>query len=195
MSDNHNRLEYPRSLAQSLTPFVRRQVGELFLKSFVCSSAGLHGIRRSEAELAISGRVVGLGEWCMHGWSGVDNDRVYGKHAYSLCCYVQRDRYRLFHLPRSLFELTHTHPKHLIKMSLSSKLTITDVSLKGEKVLIRVDFNVPQDKKTNEITNPAVSGKAYVVDELPSHANLCVHGLFTAYRRRFAYHQVCHRAR
>lgn len=42
-------------------------------------------------------------------------------------------------------------------MSLSSKLTITDVSLKGEKVLIRVDFNVPQDKKTNEITNPAVS--------------------------------------
>ncbi|KAJ9107921.1 phosphoglycerate kinase [Naganishia cerealis] len=40
-------------------------------------------------------------------------------------------------------------------MSLSSKLTITDISLKGEKVLIRVDFNVPMDKKTNEITNPA----------------------------------------
>jgi phosphoglycerate kinase len=42
-------------------------------------------------------------------------------------------------------------------MSLSTKLSITDISLKGEKVLIRVDFNVPMDKKTNEITNPAVS--------------------------------------
>lgn len=30
-----------------------------------------------------------------------------------------------------------------IIMSLSSKLSITDVNLKGEKVLIRVDFNVP----------------------------------------------------
>ncbi|KAI5453092.1 phosphoglycerate kinase [Naganishia albida] len=40
-------------------------------------------------------------------------------------------------------------------MSLSSKLTITDLKLKGEKVLMRVDFNVPMDKKTNEITNPA----------------------------------------
>lgn len=33
--------------------------------------------------------------------------------------------------------------KYNITMSLSSKLSITDVSLKGEKVLIRVDFNVP----------------------------------------------------
>ncbi|WRT68532.1 phosphoglycerate kinase [Kwoniella shivajii] len=39
-------------------------------------------------------------------------------------------------------------------MSLSSKLSITDVNLKGERVLIRVDFNVPQDKELN-ITNPA----------------------------------------
>lgn len=46
---------------------------------------------------------------------------------------------------------------YLSKMSLSSKLTITDLKLKGEKVLMRVDFNVPMDKKTNEITNPAVS--------------------------------------
>lgn len=30
-----------------------------------------------------------------------------------------------------------------LTMSLSSKLSITDVQLKGEKVLIRVDFNVP----------------------------------------------------
>lgn len=41
------------------------------------------------------------------------------------------------------------------KMSLSSKLSIKDVDLKGKRVLIRVDFNVPQDKKTGEITNPA----------------------------------------
>ncbi|KAI9637573.1 putative phosphoglycerate kinase [Dioszegia hungarica] len=41
-----------------------------------------------------------------------------------------------------------------LTMSLSSKLSITDVQLKGEKVLIRVDFNVPQDKQQN-ITNPA----------------------------------------
>ena len=34
-------------------------------------------------------------------------------------------------------------PKQTVIMSLSSKLSITDVSLKGEKVLIRVDFNVP----------------------------------------------------
>ncbi|KAH6918834.1 phosphoglycerate kinase [Coprinopsis sp. MPI-PUGE-AT-0042] len=38
-------------------------------------------------------------------------------------------------------------------MSLSSKLSITDLDLKGKRVLIRVDFNVPiQDGK---ITNPA----------------------------------------
>jgi phosphoglycerate kinase len=41
------------------------------------------------------------------------------------------------------------------KMSLSSKLSITDVDLKDKRVLIRVDFNVPLDKSTGEITNPA----------------------------------------
>jgi phosphoglycerate kinase len=40
-------------------------------------------------------------------------------------------------------------------MSLSNKLSISDVDLKDKRVLIRVDFNVPQDKTTGEITNPA----------------------------------------
>ncbi|KAJ7849097.1 phosphoglycerate kinase [Mycena olivaceomarginata] len=39
-------------------------------------------------------------------------------------------------------------------MSLSNKLAITDLDLKGKRVLIRVDFNVPQDS-TGAITNPA----------------------------------------
>lgn len=44
---------------------------------------------------------------------------------------------------------------HPTTMSLSKKLSITDVELKDKRVLIRVDFNVPiQDAK---ITNPAVS--------------------------------------
>jgi len=35
------------------------------------------------------------------------------------------------------------------------KLSIRDVDLTGKRVLMRVDFNVPQDKTTGEITNPA----------------------------------------
>jgi len=39
-------------------------------------------------------------------------------------------------------------------MSLSKKLSITDVDVKDKRVLIRVDFNVPLDKETNsKITN------------------------------------------
>lgn len=34
-----------------------------------------------------------------------------------------------------------------------AKKTIEDVDVSGKRVLIRVDFNVPQDKKTGEITN------------------------------------------
>ena len=34
-----------------------------------------------------------------------------------------------------------------------SKKTIYDVDVKGKKVLLRCDFNVPQDKKTGEITS------------------------------------------
>lgn len=48
-------------------------------------------------------------------------------------------------------------------MSLSNKLSISDLDLKGKRVLIRVDFNVPmQDGK---ITNPAVS----TIDEIYRH--------------------------
>jgi hypothetical protein len=39
-------------------------------------------------------------------------------------------------------------------MSLSNKLSITDLDIKGKRVLIRVDFNVPQ--QDGKITNPAV---------------------------------------
>ena len=39
-------------------------------------------------------------------------------------------------------------------MSIANKLSITDVDLKGKRVLIRVDFNVPMQDGT--ITNPAV---------------------------------------
>jgi phosphoglycerate kinase len=38
-------------------------------------------------------------------------------------------------------------------MSLSNKLAITDVDLKGKRVLIRVDFNVPLDS-SGKVTNP-----------------------------------------
>src|SRR5690554_5218033 len=34
-----------------------------------------------------------------------------------------------------------------------AKKTVKDVELKGRKVLVRVDFNVPKDKETGEITN------------------------------------------
>src|SRR5882724_8874036 len=33
------------------------------------------------------------------------------------------------------------------------KLSIDQLDLKGQRVLMRVDFNVPQDKKTGVITN------------------------------------------
>jgi phosphoglycerate kinase len=35
------------------------------------------------------------------------------------------------------------------------KKSVTEVPLKGRRVIMRVDFNVPQEKETGEITNPA----------------------------------------
>src|SRR6187402_2907010 len=35
------------------------------------------------------------------------------------------------------------------------KLSISDVDFSGKRAFVRVDFNVPQDKKTGEITNTA----------------------------------------
>ena len=39
-------------------------------------------------------------------------------------------------------------------MSIANKLSITDLDLKGKRVLIRVDFNVPMQE--GKVTNPAV---------------------------------------
>ncbi|KAI1334891.1 phosphoglycerate kinase [Xylariaceae sp. FL0016] len=43
-------------------------------------------------------------------------------------------------------------------MSLSSKLSITDCDLKGKRVLIRVDFNVPLDADKNITNNQRIKG-------------------------------------
>ncbi len=50
------------------------------------------------------------------------------------------------------------------------KRTIRDLELQGKRALIRVDFNVPQDKQTGEITNPqriqaALPTIQYVLDQ------------------------------
>ncbi|OAA53320.1 phosphoglycerate kinase [Cordyceps fumosorosea ARSEF 2679] len=54
-------------------------------------------------------------------------------------------------------------------MSLSSKLSITDVDVKGKRVLIRVDFNVPLDGTT--VTNPQ-----RIVGAIPTIKHALDHG-------------------
>jgi len=51
-----------------------------------------------------------------------------------------------------------------------AKKTVRDVQLKGRKVLVRVDFNVPMDKKTGEITDDnriiqAIPTIQYIIDQ------------------------------
>lgn len=68
-------------------------------------------------------------------------------------------------------------------MSLSSKLSITDLDLSGKRVLIRVDFNVPiQD---GGVSNPAVCSDY--------HASLSLLILSLAYRCRPPNHKICSR--
>jgi phosphoglycerate kinase len=81
-------------------------------------------------------------------------------------------------------------------MSIANKLSIADVDLKGKRVLIRVDFNVPmQDGK---ITNPAVGDNyrfrfhhAYLEDQrivaaLPTITHAAKNGLtYLLYRSPF----------
>ncbi|RKF48472.1 Phosphoglycerate kinase [Golovinomyces cichoracearum] len=43
-------------------------------------------------------------------------------------------------------------------MSLSNKLSITDIDLKGKRVLIRVDFNVPLDAEKKVTNNQRIAG-------------------------------------
>jgi phosphoglycerate kinase len=50
------------------------------------------------------------------------------------------------------------------------KKSISDIPLKGRRVIMRVDFNVPQDKETGAITNPARIAAAlptikYILDQ------------------------------
>ena len=58
-----------------------------------------------------------------------------------------------------------------------NKLSLNDIprgSLKGLKVIMRVDYNVPLDKKTNEITNPQ-----RVTESLPTIHRLLEEGVQT----------------
>ncbi|KLJ09843.1 phosphoglycerate kinase, partial [Blastomyces silverae] len=55
-------------------------------------------------------------------------------------------------------------------MSLSNKLSITDVDLKGKRVLIRVDFNVPLDE------NKKITNTQRIVGALPTIKYAIDHG-------------------
>ncbi len=51
-----------------------------------------------------------------------------------------------------------------------AKKTVADIDVKGKKVLMRVDFNVPLDKKTGQITNDArIRGALPTIQHVLSH--------------------------
>jgi len=61
-----------------------------------------------------------------------------------------------------------------------NKMTVKDVDLKGKKIIMRVDFNVPQDKKTREITDDtrikaAVPTIDYILKNNPKKLILMTH--------------------
>ena len=60
-----------------------------------------------------------------------------------------------------------------------NKKTIRDVDVNGKKVLVRCDFNVPQDKKTGEITSDK-----RIVAALPTIKYLLEHGAARRARTR-----------
>ncbi|KAG0664010.1 phosphoglycerate kinase, partial [Monosporozyma unispora] len=63
-------------------------------------------------------------------------------------------------------------------MSLSSKLTVQDLSLEGKRVFIRVDFNVPLDGKTitsNQRIVAALPTIKYVLEHNPRYVVLASH--------------------
>src|SRR5215470_7170936 len=51
------------------------------------------------------------------------------------------------------------------------KLSLRDVDVAGKRVFVRVDFNVPQDKTTGEITNTA-----RITAALPTIQHILDHG-------------------
>lgn len=52
-------------------------------------------------------------------------------------------------------------PFFLPTLSCRNKKSITDIDLAGKRVFIRVDFNVPLDKKTGAITNNQVTASCH----------------------------------
>jgi hypothetical protein len=67
---------------------------------------------------------------------------------------VLRDNFKLGVIRPNTHILVSPFPYPSPAMSLSNKLSITDLDIKEKRVLIRVDFNVPQ--QDGKITNPAV---------------------------------------
>ena len=64
----------------------------------------------------------------------------------------ERPRYKPARPPQTTIDLLTS--LNTATMSIANKLSITDLDLKGKRVLIRVDFNVPMAE--GKVTNPAV---------------------------------------